>query len=127
MGCEIDDDCEQPGESCVDGICIIITDIFPERANDGIDNDGDGRIDCADLDSVGQTGPCGELCEQPETICDDSFDNDGDGKIDCADPDCEEAEICEFPEQTCNDGFDNDGDGDIDCNDLNCVEDPLCN
>lgn len=94
---------------------------FREVPWDGIDNDGDGRVDCADSDSIGQTGPCGEICEQPETTCDDGFDNDGDGKIDCADSDCEDASICEFPEQTCDDGFDNDGDDKIDCADSDCA------
>jgi hypothetical protein len=60
-----------------------------EVCDDGLDNDGDGPIDCADPDCVGQAGgPCGELCQQPETTCNDFFDNDGDGAVDCADSDC---------------------------------------
>lgn len=56
--------------------------------NDNTDNDGDGRIDCADADCVGQTGALGELCQATESTCDDGFDNDRDGLTDCADPNC---------------------------------------
>ena len=50
-----------------------------EVCDDGIDNDGDGYIDCDDFDCP----PCdgGE-------VCDDGIDNDGDGYIDCDDFDC---------------------------------------
>ena len=53
-----------------------------ENCNDGIDNDGDGLIDCNDPD-----------CVFPPTIeqgcnCEDGIDNDSDGKIDSLDPDC---------------------------------------
>jgi len=100
---------------------------------DGIDNDGDGKIDCADVDcdgfelgscDTGQPGVCAdgtlkceELSEQcvqiifpsPE-ICDDGLDNDCDGLTDLDDLDCEQ----------CDDGIDNDGDGKIDCADEDC-------
>jgi hypothetical protein len=59
-----------------------------EVCDDGVDNDHNGQIDCADPDCVGQTGPCGETCEKPEASCFDGFDNDGDGLFDCDDPDC---------------------------------------
>ncbi len=96
-----------------------------EVCNDGIDNDGDFFTDCADFDCVGQTGPCGETCEQPEDTCSDGFDNDGDGRADCADSDCEgqrgpQEQICETPEVSCDDGSDNDGDGLFDCQDPDC-------
>src|SRR6188768_234487 len=50
--------------------------------NDGVDNDGDGLIDCLDGN-----------CSFPATIergcnCYDNTDNDGDGKIDQADSNC---------------------------------------
>ena len=53
-----------------------------EECNDGIDNDGDGLIDCNDPD-----------CQFPPAIelgcnCADGVDNDGDGKIDSLDPKC---------------------------------------
>ena len=50
-----------------------------EVCDDGIDNDGDGYIDCDDFDCP--------PCEGGE-VCDDGIDNDGDGYIDCDDFDC---------------------------------------
>jgi arylsulfatase A-like enzyme len=56
---------------------------------DGVDNDGDGLVDLADLGCASATWPR----EDPQ--CDDNVDNDGDGRIDWdggaggpADPDC---------------------------------------
>jgi hypothetical protein len=48
---------------------------------DGLDNDGDTLVDCADADCAG-TPAC------TETNCGDGLDDDGDTLIDCADPDC---------------------------------------
>jgi hypothetical protein len=47
---------------------------------DGMDDDGDGLIDCYDDDC-----PPSELC----LGCDDGIDNDGDGAADCDDDDCD--------------------------------------
>ncbi len=69
---------------------------------DGIDNDCDGQVDCADGDCVSAGAVCGVnnercaadlTCRCPdttgqETVCDDGQDNDCDGKKDCADGDC---------------------------------------
>lgn len=52
-----------------------------EICDDGIDNDADGAIDCADIDCGGDP-VCGT------EICDDGIDNDGDAAVDCADLDC---------------------------------------
>ena len=53
-----------------------------ENCNNGIDDDGDGLVDCNDDD-----------CQYPSNIergcnCNDGSDNDGDGKTDIADADC---------------------------------------
>ncbi len=67
--------------------------------NDGIDNNGDGLIDCADPDCSAQvcagagglagictTGTCVvPSCTPSPEICTDGIDNDCNGKIDCAD------------------------------------------
>lgn len=76
---------------------------------DGIDNDGDGFADEADLGC--------ELnhrrSESPDPRqCADGQDNDGDGAVDLADDGCESSGDALEAEFTgpCNDGFDNDGD-----------------
>jgi hypothetical protein len=65
----------------------------PESCVDGIDNSGNGRIDCEDGDCAGHW-----VCTQfwanqglGEWICGDGLDDDGDGLVDCADPECENA------------------------------------
>ncbi len=67
---------------------------------DGIDNDRDGRLDCADDD-------CAETCTAVQMygaplphapvaeICDDGADNDGDGRVDCADDGCSTYDACQ--------------------------------
>src|SRR5688572_12450004 len=50
--------------------------------NDGIDNDGDGIIDCADSNCVFAANI------EKGCRCYDNLDNDGDTKLDKADPDC---------------------------------------
>ncbi len=104
-----------------------------EVCDDGIDNDKDGNIDCADSDCSGASN-----CDPPpppppatEGDCRDGIDNDKDGLTDCQDPDCEgepgaRGEICEHPESSCDDGYDNDGDGAVDCKDSNCVGVGVC-
>lgn len=92
--------------------------------DDGLDNDGDGYIDCADPDCNGQTGPGGGLCECPggvapcgEQTCDDGYDNDGDGFIDGLDLSCGNEGIGDLG---CFDGLDNDEDGYFDRDDGGC-------
>jgi hypothetical protein len=64
-----------------------------EVCTGGIDDDGDGLIDCADPDC--DLRPCvggrcvAGACAPWENRCGDHVDDDGDGLIDCADPDCD--------------------------------------
>ena len=96
---------------------------------DGLDDDGDGLIDCLDPDClVGPTPPC----QLAETICMDMIDNDGDGATDCADmgpgecnpvggpaiPPCEDG-----TETVCDDGIADCADGD--CNLMMCAPGPM--
>lgn len=63
----------------------------PPQCSDGVDNDGDGKIDLAD---PGCTGPTDndETNVTPAAQCADGLDNDSDGKIDYpADPGCSSA------------------------------------
>ena len=120
-----DPDCAQPD-------CI-------EQCDDGVDNDGDGDIDCEDQDCWGS-----DLCPGQRTAiyaapletgadCSDGADNDGDGLIDCDDEDCSQLDYClgspaygEPFEANCGDGIDNDDDGGVDCADQDCVTSGYC-
>lgn len=119
--------------------------------NDGIDNDSDGPIDCADSDCNNQPGPGGGVCGQEigPLRCQDGYDNDGDGATDCSDQTtcwhipasgCPDREIpdTENPGSTmCRDSVDNDHDDGaggydaspltgIDCFDTDCAGDSAC-
>jgi hypothetical protein len=114
------------------------------NCSDGLDDDRDGLVDCADPDcdrsmngacDTGQLGICAlgtlicsegaELCladelprsEGPagDASCVNSLDDDCDGLIDLTDPGCEQAR-----EAACFDGIDDDLDGAVDCADLDC-------
>jgi len=94
---------------------------------DGIDNDGDGLIDMADLG-------CPFPMAGPElSACSDGIDNDGDGKIDFdggasanhgvalapPDPGCP-VPYAPIENPECDDGIDNDGNGLVDFADPKC-------
>lgn len=112
----------------------------PDQCRNKKDDDGDGDVDCADIDCLGalcghpdNPGYCGiEGCV--ETICNDKIDNDDDRDTDCADYDCD-GKDCSMPgtpaggaacvrpdciELACDDQLDNDDDGLIDCFDPDC-------
>ena len=58
-----------------------------EDCSNGIDDDGDGYIDCNDFDCSGDS-------DCPSEVCDDGIDNDGDSYIDCDDFDCGDDPVC---------------------------------
>ncbi len=64
---------------------------------DGVDNDANGLIDCADPACAGNLGPNGQICQVTESICNDGLDNDTNGLIDCADPACFGSASCAAP------------------------------
>ncbi len=113
------DDDEDGDVDCADVDCLGDAACPELDCSNGIDDDADGHIDCADPDC--QTDP---TCI-PESNCVDGIDNDGDGDVDCDDSDCASAPACNVPED-CEDGIDNDGDGDVDCDDDDCDDDPVC-
>jgi len=96
---------------------------------DGVDNDLDYRLDCADSDCTGESIGPSSVCEAPETTCNDGLDNNGNGDADCADPLCNGrpgngagTKFCGSENggtnhANCADGFDNDGNGELDCSD----------
>jgi hypothetical protein len=100
------DGCEQPA---------------PVRPNcsDGLDDDGDGLIDCDDPDC--ESSWWCTVSTQREVDCDDTLDNDGDGLADCEDADCGALNSCR--ESDCSNGVDDDGDGSSDCVDTDCLVD----
>ncbi|MSP16457.1 MAG: hypothetical protein EXR73_07590 [Myxococcales bacterium] len=91
--------------------------------DDGLDDDGDGAVDCADYDCDRLAG-----CEHGfESTCDDGIDNDADLLADCTDAECDAVAGCELGlERSCGDGVDNDADGATDCDDADCTAADLC-
>ncbi|MCX8067459.1 MAG: pilus assembly protein [Anaerolineae bacterium] len=88
---------------------------------DGLDNDGDGAVDCSDFDCWG----C-PYCPLPED-CSNGEDDDCDGQIDCADSGCASAPACSVPSpENCTNGQDDDRDGLVDCSDPDCSGNPAC-
>ncbi len=95
FGEECDDGNLLNGDGC-DNKCKITT-----QCSDGIDNDNDGKIDCAQGNSdpgCFEDGQGGGTCDtdideerDQQTIvaqCEDGIDNDSDGKTDCDDAGC---------------------------------------
>lgn len=100
-----------------------ITSDFEIHCSNGSDDDGDGQIDCMDLDCA--SDPACQATE--ETQCSNGVDDDGDGLVDCADNDCAFDPACQTTTETqCSDGVDNDDDGQTDCSDIDCTLDPAC-
>jgi hypothetical protein len=64
-----------------------------ENCRNGIDDDGDGAIDCDDGACAGE-----QACEVVAEDCFNVIDDDGDGAADCGDADCANQAAC----QTCN-------------------------
>ncbi len=119
-----------------------------QQCADGIDNDCDGKVDCADSSCAGQSCAAGKICvngacvcafsEPSEVSCADKADNDCDGRADCADADCagracsaaggacqSNACVCSTAaEQSCQNGADDDCNGLADCADPACGAKP---
>ncbi len=113
---------------CPEGkVCAEDCEVGAEICTDGVDNDEDGRKDCADPDCLGNA-----KCESRELSCNDFFDNDGDALADCNDADCctDNACIgkgtCIAEVEVCTDGIDNDNNGFIDCEDTACSSSDIC-
>ena len=103
--------------------------------SDGIDNDGNGLIDCDDpgcktKGTPEAPGPGDTVCPDKENniyVCADGKDNDGNGYVDCEDNSCKGTAVCCIATGTegdtiesCSDGIDNDCNGYVDCNDNSC-------
>ncbi len=73
--------------------CAAIAENTPARCRDGIDNDSNGFVDCADYSCAQSTDlavqqACNESAGDAAALCADGRDNDGDGFTDCDDWDC---------------------------------------
>jgi len=93
--CAADTDCDDSdactSDSCAGGACAHAA--IPgcgtnppvvESCHNGIDDDGNGAVDCADPACAADPG-----CKAGKVeICGDCIDNDGDGLVDYDDPDC---------------------------------------
>ncbi len=105
-----------------------------ETCDDGVDNDGDGDVDCADSDCADRTDCDESSYGASACLPSDGVDDDDDGLTDCADPDCAQQPACDegntglYP-GGCSptDGTDDDGDGLLDCRDPDCAGVPACN
>ena len=96
-----------------------------EICTGGVDEDGDGFIDCDDFDCENDPACAGEF----EQNCTDGTDDDGDGFVDCDDWDCDDDPACEGGSgdgEICDNGTDDDGDGFVDCDDEDCATDAGC-
>jgi hypothetical protein len=101
-----------------------------EDCSNGIDDDGDGDIDCFDSDCPGS--PISYYADADG----DSYGNPLDIIQDCVQPtdyvtnntDCDDNDPAINPgaQEICNDGIDNDCDGDEDCDDSDCATDVNC-
>lgn len=128
---------------------MVLTFTATENCTNGVDDNHDGKIDCADPECSGQSCVLGAMgtgtCDASGTcvcasgaaeVCNDGVDNNCDGQIDCADLTCAgkackllsglngvcNASACACPNmpEVCGDGIDNDCDGLVDCDDTDC-------
>jgi len=101
---------------CDDADCADDPSCTEQNCNDSVDNDGDSLVDCDDDDCLDDAA-----CSEQD--CSDAVDNDGDTFVDCADDDCIFREACA---EDCTDGLDNNGNGLIDCADPVCQGEDIC-
>ncbi|MGK4002973.1 MopE-related protein [Sorangium sp. So ce1036] len=121
-----------PASGANEGPFALNVEIVPnprEVCDDGLDNDGDHHVDCADRDcaAVGACFRCANgAAPGPEfgtVACTDGLDNDCDGAIDCADDDCSASD---FYVTECCDGVDENGNGIPDDFNCRCASDADC-
>lgn len=112
---------------------------FGEICGNGVDDDQDGLIDCADSGECGAELCAGEAGFSSGQGCLFRGDEDGDGLFGCDDPDCfgvrgcvdtacSNTEVCQGPRapEDCSNGLDDDEDGRVDCSDRSCEFSPHC-
>ena len=90
--------------------CVLAPPPFESNCSNGIDDDGDGLIDCEDPDCYASN-----VCTVE--ICNNGIDDDLDGWIDCSDSECFALEVCL---EICDNGIDDNGNGLVDGDDPQC-------
>jgi hypothetical protein len=96
----------------IDDLLVTAPETDQPQCSDGVDNDGDGKID---YPADGGCASAGDTSEIGSAQCSDGVDNDGDGKVDFpADGGCTSATDNNELNRQCSDGIDNDGDGKVD-------------
>lgn len=128
-------------EDCDDKALDLIKPSETSECSDGIDNDGDGKVDlkdggCIDEADTDETN-CGDgVCEGPERCstctsdcgvcpeCNDGIDNDGDGDTDTSDGGCTDA--ADTDETNCGDGICETGESCLGYNDYESCTDNVC-
>jgi len=111
---------------------------------DGIDNDLNGKTDCADAPcntrpvcTTSELNWFGGSLAQQYTACHNNVDDNSNGVKDCTgDPSCSTADVCKLETaftNGCTDGIDNNADGTADCTGVGplpaapeCAADPAC-
>jgi hypothetical protein len=121
-----------PNQGANEGAYVLNVDMTPnppEVCDDGIDNDGDHYVDCADPDckSAANCFKCNNGKDPgPEFgpgACNDGEDDDCDGKTDHDDSDCHASDY--YVTEFCNDADDN-GNGIIDDFSCRCASNADC-
>ncbi|MCC6521186.1 MAG: hypothetical protein IT373_00860 [Polyangiaceae bacterium] len=101
----------------------------PELCQNGLDDDGDHYVDCADTDCTSAPGclNCNQgappTAEFGVAVCTNGRDDDCDGVSDCADPDCHASD---YYVTECCDGTDQNGNQIIDDFACRCASDSDC-
>jgi hypothetical protein len=99
-----------------------------EICDNGVDDNCNGEIDCADPACGGATN-CS--CGAQQENCTNNRDDNCNGKVDCIDPSCYADPACNCTgrqpgPEVCNDHIDNDCNGKVDCQDPACAASPDC-
>ena len=93
-----------------------------ELCANGLDDDGNGLVDCFDSACAADVA-CAIVTRE---VCNNLIDDDRNGLTDCADPFCATEPGCVVLSELCTNGADDDGNGLIDCADPACAADPAC-
>jgi hypothetical protein len=106
--------CDHGSQNGLDGLCdaaCAYVGVGP-ACSDGVDNDGDGKIDAGD--DPGCTSAADVSERDASRVCDDGRDNDGDYGVDTGDVGCANNPVSTREDPACSNGLDDDGDGKID-------------